>query len=129
VGDDVPPAGTPSLDPETIVSEMDGRAVVEGSAQLLLFARDEAGGSGLALARVGLGDELDADGQLEVGMTYPAVERITFPLGDPETGGSDEDGPRTIRVQWRDVAGNWSPPVPIEVWAADPAGAPTPDDL
>jgi hypothetical protein len=78
---------------------------------------------------VGLGDELDADGQLEVGMTYPAVERITFPLGDPETGGSDEDGPRTIRVQWRDVAGNWSPPVPIEVWAADPAGAPTPDDL
>jgi len=46
-----------------------------------------------------------------------------------ETGGSPEAGPRSIHVQWRDVAGNWSPPLLIQAWAVDPAGSATPDDL
>ena len=57
------------------------------------------------------------------------VDRVTFPLGDPGTGGTGDDGARAIHVQWRDLAGNWSPPLVIEAWVTDPAGAPTPDDL
>lgn len=128
--DDVtPPTGSASLDPETISGDIDGRDVVEGVAELRLFAQDEADGSGLALARVGLDAELDDAGRLVRGTDYPAVSRVRFPLGDPGTGGSEEAGPRTIHVQWRDLAGNWSPPLRIEAWAADPVGAPTPDDL
>ncbi len=50
---------------------------------------------------------------------------IRFPLGDPATGGSAEEGPRAIHVQWRDLAGNWSDPVVVDVWVVDPDGAPT----
>jgi len=127
--DEEPPAGSASLDPESITGDMEGVDIVEGSASLLLFAGDDPAGSGIALARVGLDGEVDADGRLVDGIDYPAVERITFPLGDGATGGSAEDGPRTIHVQWRDIAGNWSPPIVIDAWAIDPVGAATPDDL
>jgi chitinase len=123
------PTGSASLDPETVTGDRDGLDVVEGAAQLLLFAQDETAGSGLALARVGLDQEVGPDGRLVRGIDYPAVDRVTFPLGDPETGGDQEDGPRTIHVQWRDLSGNWSPPIVIEAWVTDPAAAPTPDAL
>ena len=61
--------------------------------------------------------------------TYPAVDRIDFPLGDPETGGSSEPGPRAIHVQWQDIAGNWSTPLVIDAWVEKPASMPTPGDL
>ena len=81
------------------------------SASLLLFAsRRRQDGSGLALARVGLDGELDARASSSAARPTRAVERVTVPLGDPAIGGSGEDGPRTIHVQWRDLAGNWSPP-------------------
>ena len=127
--DETPPAGSPALDPETIQGDVDGRDVVRGSASLRLFAADEIDGSGLGFVRIGLEGGLDEDGGLVVGRTYPAVERIEFPLGDPETGGSAEEGPRSIHVQWRDLAGNWSIPVVLEVQVVRPETTETPADL
>jgi spore germination protein YaaH len=127
--DEEPPNGSPALDPESLQGDIDGLDVIEGSAQLRLFAADAVDGSGLALVRIGLDPELDAQGQLVVGRTYPAVERISFPLGDPETGGSAAEGPGSIHVQWRDLAGNWSTPVVIEAHVLDPDTTKTPADL
>jgi hypothetical protein len=127
--DDVPPGGTAHIDPGALRGELEDRDVVVGSVPLRLFASDGAEGSGLVLVRVGLAEEVDADGQLVTGRTYPAVERIDFPLGDESTGGSLEDGPRSIAVQWRDLAGNWSVPLVLEAYAIDPLSSSTPDDL
>jgi spore germination protein YaaH len=127
--DDSPPNGSASLDPETVRGDLEGRDVVEGTASLRLFASDGEDGSGLLLARVGLDDEVDADGQLVTGRSYPATERIDFPLADMETGGSPESGPRSIHVQWRDLAGNWSAPLVIEVHVLEPVDSATPEDL
>jgi hypothetical protein len=79
--------------------------------------------------RIGLDGDVGGDGRLVVGRTYPAVQRIDFPLGDESTGGSSEDGPRSIYVQWRDLAGNWSMPLVIEAWVIDPVASRTPADL
>jgi spore germination protein YaaH len=127
--DDAPPSGTASLDVETVRGQHQGLDVVEGSASLRLFASDGSEGSGLALTRVGLSAETAADGSLLEARTYPAAERIDFPLADPDTGGSSEPGPRSIHVQWRDIAGNWSTPLTLEVWVEQPIGMPTPEDL
>jgi hypothetical protein len=127
--DIIPPAGSPALDPGTVQGDIDGRDVIRGSAVLRLFATDELEGSGLGYVRVGLDGEVDEDGRLVTGRTYPAVERIEFPLGDPVTGGSGEDGPRSIHVQWRDLAGNWSTPVALEAQVLDPETTATPADL
>ncbi len=128
--DETPPFGSPTLDPDALRGELDGRGVVVGSAPLrLLGVADDPGGSGLALARIGLDGELDEAGMLVVGRSYPAVDRIEFPLGDESTGGSLQDGPRSIHVQWSDLAGNWSTPVVIEAHVIDPVATETPADL
>ncbi len=127
--DAAPPNGSASLDPDSIRGDLEGRDLVAGSASLRLFASDDEDGSGLFLARVGLDDALDTDGQLVTGRSYPATDRIEFPLADEETGGSPESGPRSIHVQWRDVAGNWSAPIVIEVHVLDPVASTTPEDL
>jgi hypothetical protein len=127
--DDLPPGGSPALDPETVQGDIDGRPLVTGSASLRLFASDDDEGTGLAFVRIGLDDALDSEGMLVTGRTYPAVDRIDFPLGDEETGGSSAEGPRSIHVQWRDLAGNWSVPVVIEAHALVPDTTPTPADL
>ena len=46
--------------------------------------------------------------------------------GDASTGGSSTDGPRSIHVQWRDLAGNWSVPIVIEAQVLDPDTTATP---
>lgn len=120
--DEAPPNGTASLDPTATTRDRDGLPVVSGSAPLRLFAADDAEGSGLAFVRVGASPDLDGDGRLTTGRTYPASDRLEFALGDPETGGSPDAGPRSVHVQWRDLAGNWSLPVAIDVWAEDPDG-------
>jgi hypothetical protein len=128
--DETPPFGSPALDPDAVQGDIDGRSIVVGTAPLrLLGAADDPRGSGLALARVGLAAEVDASGMLLTGRTYPAVDRIDFPLGDESTGGSSADGPRSIHVQWRDLAGNWSVPVVIEAHVLDPVATTTPADL
>ena len=127
--DETPPAGSAAIDPESIRGDLEGLDVVEGVASLRLFASDTPEGSGLVLTRVGLAGELSEDGQLVSGRTYPASERIDFPLGDESTGGSSEPGPRSIHVQWRDIAGNWSPPLVVDAWVVDPVTSETPEDL
>jgi spore germination protein YaaH len=127
--DETPPHGSAALDPEALRGDLEGRDVVEGEAPLRLFAADAVDGSGLMLARIGLTGEVDGRGRLVTARSYPAVERIVFPLGDTSTGGSAESGPRSIHVQWRDIAGNWSMPLVIEAWVIDPLGSRTPDDL
>ena len=127
--DEAPPNGSPALDPGTVQGDIDGLDVIRGSATLRLFAADDVDGSGLALVRIGLDGEVDEAGRLAVGRSYPAVERLEFPLADPETGGSDDEGPRSIHVQWRDLAGNWSIPVVLEAHVLDPDTTATPADL
>jgi hypothetical protein len=127
--DEAPPNGSPTLDPDTVQGDIDGRPVVSGRAVLRLFASDEPDGSGLGFVRVGLDGTLDTEGLLVTGRTYPAVDRLELPLGDVEIGGSAEEGPRTIHVQWRDLAGNWSVPVVLEAYVVRPATTPTPADL
>ena len=127
--DDAPPNGSAALDPDTIRGDVEGRDVVQGSASLRLFASDGDDGSGLLLARIGLDDALDEDGALVTGRSYPATDRIEFALADQETGGSPESGPRSVHVQWRDLAGNWSVPIVIEVHVLDPVASTTPEDL
>jgi spore germination protein YaaH len=124
VDDASAPNGSAYLDPELGAASRDGLPVVEGAAPLLLYAADEEGGSGLAYVRIGLDGALAPDGSLVTAVTYPAAERITIPLGDPASGGSAESGPRAVHVQWRDVAGNWSVPLVVDVWAQDPAALP-----
>ena len=129
--DAVAPGGNATLDPEQLRGDLEGRDVVEGVAPLRLFADDDAGGSGLMLVRIGLDGELDGDGRLVTGRSYPATAStdVEFPLGDESTGGATEPGPRDIHVQWRDIAGNWSEPLVIEAWVLDPLTSPTPEDL
>jgi hypothetical protein len=127
--DDSPPNGSPALDPVTVQGDIDGRDVIRGNASLRLFAADDSDGSGLALVRVGLDGELDEAGRLLTGRSYPAVDRIEFPLADEETGGSAQEGPRSIHVQWRDLAGNWSIPVVLEAHVLDPQTSATPANL
>ena len=127
--DEVAPGGSAALDPDSVQGDIDGRSVITGVASLRLFASDGDDGSGLGFVRIGLEDELDADGRLVTGRTYPAVDRIAFPLGDEATGGSSADGPRSIHVQWRDLAGNWSVPLVIEAQVVDPTTTRTPADL
>jgi hypothetical protein len=124
--DEAAPNGSASLDPTTVSTEREGLPVATGSATVLSFAADEQGGTGLAYLRVGLDPELGPDGELVLGRTFPAASRVVVPLGDPAIGGSPEPGPRSIHVQWRDVAGNWSVPLVIRVWAESPASPPTP---
>jgi spore germination protein YaaH len=125
--DDVaPPNGSASLDPATVGGDREGLPLATGSATILAFAADEQGGSGLGFVRAGLDPEVGPDGALVLGRTFPATTRIVLPLGDPAIGGSPEPGPRSIHVQWRDLAGNWSAPMVIGAWAASPAPAPVP---
>jgi hypothetical protein len=124
--DGAPPNGSASLDPATLGAEREGLPVATGSATILSFAADEQGGSGLGYVRAGLDPELRPDGELVLGRTFPATARVVLPLGDPAVGGSADPGPRSIHVQWRDLAGNWSIPLVIRAWAASPAAAPVP---
>lgn len=124
--DEAPPNGSASLDPATLGAEREGLPVATGSATIRSFAADEQGGSGLGYVRAGLDPELGPDGELVLGRTFPATTRVVLPLGDPAVGGSPEPGPRSIHVQWRDLAGNWSIPLVIRAWAASPASAPVP---
>lgn len=127
--DATPPNGTATLDPDSLRGDLEGRDLVEGSASLRLFASDGEDGSGLFLTRVGLDGAVDEAGQLVTGRSYPASDRIDFPLGDEETGGSSEPGPRSVHVQWRDVAGNWSAPLVIAVHTLEPATSATPASM
>jgi len=62
------------------------------------------------------------------GSPSPTLEATPTPTPTPEP--DVRAGRRVIRVQWRDVAGNWSDPVTVEVWfrpGTQPEGSAPPE--
>lgn len=118
--DVTPPGGTVGLDPGGVAGERDGLPLVGAEMVLRLAASDEEGGSGLAFVRVSLDaapePALQDDGSLAPGRTYPATGTLLIRADDTRIGGTEASGPGIIRVQWRDLAGNWSVPATLEVW-------------
>ena len=127
-----------------------GPPVVDGPATVQLSAIDDQGGSGLAFVRLSNGTEVDEQGALVEGSTWPATGSVLWSVEDgqvvvppaprptstprktPKPSATPEpseappvyQGARTINVQWRDVAGNWSEPVGVEVWYAPDGSVP-----
>jgi len=127
-----------------------GLPVADGPVTVDLRGGDEHGGSGLAFVRLSNDPEVGADGALLTGSTWPARSSVAWstvdgqivvppatptpkptkrPKQTPRPSATPEPivepviaGTRTIHVQWRDVAGNWSTPVAVDVWYA-PAGS------
>ncbi len=54
-------------------------------------------------------------GLLQLHRTYAYSSRVTWDLADTATGGSRTAGVRTVYVQWKDKAGNWSPVAPDSI--------------
>jgi spore germination protein YaaH len=137
VTDSKPPIGTakldPSLDPAVAGKKEQGLPVVQGVARLTLAADDGTSGSGPAFVRVSnLADV--AEGQLVNGRSYPSLASLDVSLTDPVIGGSTDTGKRTVYVQWRDVAGNWSNVVSVNVWnkrapTVSPSPSPSPEPI
>jgi hypothetical protein len=128
--------------------------VVGETVTLELSASDGPGGSGVAFVRLSTRERLLENGALRGGTTFPAVDSVRISLpgggpvdevfvpggGDPPAGagpGADDASegaqPRppgrmidtvVVRVQWRDVAGNWSEPteLPVALLASAPQG-------
>lgn len=90
---------------------------------LNLTVDDGAEGSGAAFVRLSNAPDLDAAGALIHGRTYPVTAEIAWSLSDASVGGSESPTPRTVYVQWRDVAGNWSPVVAEPAPSSEPAVA------
>jgi hypothetical protein len=144
--DAAPPSGTARVGPASVIEERDGLPVVGPTVTLALEATDGPDGSGVAFVRVATRGRLTDSGALRYGTTFPAVEAVTVMMPDAEPvgdvfipGGGAEPSPSpsaspgspvaselepvTIRVQWRDIAGNWSKPRQIRVLLD--VGAPT----
>lgn len=124
------PSGTAtldtSLDPALAGKKEQALPVVQGVARLTLKPDDGSAGSGPAFVRVSNLADL-ADGQLVSGATYPSLSSLDVSLTDPAIGGSADTGKRTVYVQWRDVAGNWSEVGSVQVWnKRAPAVSPSP---
>ncbi len=135
--DDQPPVGRVALSPESVLGVRDGLPIVGDSVALTLEAGDGSDGSGVVFVRVAAQAGLDAGRSLRHGSTFPAADevRVSLPSAGPvlevfvAAGESPpvvqpsraKPGPLTLRVQWRDVAGNWSSPLRLGVYY-DPPG-------
>ncbi|MGD8685006.1 MAG: glycosyl hydrolase family 18 protein, partial [Chloroflexota bacterium] len=129
--DESPPAGRVAFASSSVIGEQDGLPLVGPNATLVLEATDGPDGSGVAYVRVATRGRLAGNGRLKDGTTFPAVDSLSITLPDAGPAedvfipGADIDPspapstppasavapePVTIRVQWRDVAGNWSEP-------------------
>jgi spore germination protein YaaH len=117
--DERAPTGSATLD-TSLVPALDGRKeqglpVVQGVVRLVLRPDDGARGSGPAFVRVSGTPEMNGQ-QLAVARTYPSVPSLDVSLADASIGATAAIGPRTLYVQWRDVAGNWSAVRSLQVW-------------
>ncbi len=138
--DEEPPAGTATIDGASVLEEDEGVPMVGETVRLTLEASDGADGSGLAFVRVSSEGRRNGDGSLRSGTTFPAVDTVAIslpgvtavdeiftPATATEVGPSPsaspgrapqalpEPVPVSIRIQWRDIAGNWSSPVTVDV--------------
>ncbi len=147
--DGEPPAGTATIDAASVLGEDEGVPMVGETIRLTLEASDGIDGSGLAFVRVSARGKRNDDGSLKRGTTFPATDAIVISL--PEVAAVDEvfapgveaeaspspaaspdtslaplpdTVPVSVRVQWRDIAGNWSNPVTLPV-AYQPSASPT----
>jgi spore germination protein YaaH len=153
--DTEPPSGTATLDSASVRGKKDGLPLVGEMAHLALTAKDGPGGSGVALVRLSNAAEVGPDGALIGGQDYPSVDGVDWslrtglpalpplkkpratPTPSPDRSADPSQSPeptatptttpgrRSINVQWRDVAGNWSAPVEVGVWYR-PGTSPTP---
>jgi hypothetical protein len=146
--DEAAPAGTAAVAAASTLGDHDGVPLVGETVTLALAASDGGDGSGLAFVRVSARGRLDDDGSLKRGTTFPAVDSVTISLPeatavdevfapgaateagpapsastDPAASSRPDPEPVRIRVQWRDIAGNWSAPVKVDV-AFQPAATP-----
>ena len=142
-----PPAGTATIDTASILGEHGALPLVGETVRLTLEASD-GDGSGLAFVRVSARGKRNEDGSLKGGTTFPATDAIVISLPDaaavdevfapsaaveaspspsaspdPSPSPPPEPVPMSIRVQWRDIAGNWSTPIRVDV-AYQPVVAP-----
>ena len=159
--DTTAPVGEASVQAGPLGSE-DDAPVADGPVTVDLRATDEQGGSGLAFVRLSNEPEVDADGALASGTTWPATTSVAWsvedgqvvvppmpratptpkptkrpkktprPTATPEAAIEPSPSPviagiRTISVQWRDVAGNWSEPIEVDVWYAPEGSVPAPE--
>jgi hypothetical protein len=144
--DGTPPSGSATLAAQSITGERDGLPIVGDALTIDLAAADGTRGSGVAFVRISTEGRRAPDGALVRGVTFPAADAVEISMPDAGPvdevfipGGSSSSaspttpssarsqptlvpqaapgsGPRTIRVQWRDVAGNWSRPVVLRVF-------------
>ena len=144
------PLGTATIEAASVLGEGDGLPLVGETVTLALEASD-GGGSGLAFVRVSARGKRNDDGSLKRGTTFPAVGSLRISLPDvgavdevfvpeaapeaspspaaspePDASSLPEPVPVNIRVQWRDIAGNWSSPISLPV-AYRPDGMTTDD--
>lgn len=140
--DDVAPIGRVTLSPESVLGTSGGLPLVGSSAALVLEADDGAHGSGVAFVRIAPRGGLTARGSLRQGSTYPAGDlvRVAMPAAEPlaevfvpgaeappvvsPAASVPDPGPRSIFVNWRDVAGNWSVPLRLDVYYDPDPGSP-----
>jgi hypothetical protein len=134
------PSGTATIDAASILGDDEGVPMVGETVRLTLEASDGIDGSGLAFVRVSARGKRDDDGSLTRGTTFPATDAIVISLPEvtavdevfapdvaaeagpapaasaqPDASSPPEPVPVSIRVQWRDIAGNWSEPVTVDV--------------
>ncbi len=140
--DEIAPVGTARISGESVLGQRDELPVVGETVTLELSAMDGIGGSGVAFVRVARRGQVGEDGELKRGTTYPAVESVSVTMPDvdpadevfapdvvspsPEPASDEvlaEPGVVAIRVQWRDIAGNWSAPVTLRAYFDPGAGA------
>jgi spore germination protein YaaH len=143
-----PPSGVATVSAASVVPTTPAR--IDGSVPLVadtltleLSATDEPGGSGVAFVRVATRGGHTRNGSLTHGTTFPAVDELTvsMPFGGPldevfsPAGEAEPDASQppaallapenmdrvVLRVQWRDIAGNWSTPLRLPVEISAPA--------
>jgi spore germination protein YaaH len=140
--DDIPPTGAASVAPGSL-GRQDGLPIADGPVTVDLRGTDEQGGSGVAFVRLSNDPEVDVAGMLATGSTWPGTDSVAWSVADGQvvvppatprpkptkkpktTPGPTQSaapviiaGTRSIHVQWRDVAGNWSTPIVVDVWYA-----------
>ena len=138
--DKEPPSGSARVAAGSVLGTHDGLPLVGDTVTLELVASDGEDGSGLAFVRMATKERRRDEGSLKRGTTFPALDSVTISLPDatavdetfapgtavepgqtpppsPDPGRSlpAAPAPLSIHVQWRDIAGNWSTPVTIDV--------------
>jgi spore germination protein YaaH len=127
--DTTAPTGSVRIDPTSTSQKHGNLSVVDSDLHLLLSARDNPGGSGVAFVRVATDPTLADDGSFAAGITYPQDSTLIVPLTDSRLVPAPVTGEGTLYVQWRDVSGNWSETDKLSFWLTSITPPPSPTIL